>query len=544
MKAISAIIVIILVLMIVVALAALSYAFFSGILTSTTETTEESIERATTTMLAQMKIESASGNNIYVRNTGQTDVSDFSVYINDKPADFNFPDTVEPGETATITITDFIKEGDDIKVVTARGTIFSEKASDPCNDAVLCLEMDEGSGTTTYDHSPYGNDGIFYNGCFIDGELKDYNITNYDGDTPPKRVDGKFGKALEFDSVDDYVEIPDDDSLDFDVTDSFTIEMWVKANNVSSTNRIDMVFLKYPGSAPDIRIYVRFGQFRAYIRDATGYVSVYSSLFPQINTWYHLALVRDVNEDKLLFYTNGNLIGNSIANDTTTFPLINSVPVKIGSSWNGTIDEVRIYRRALSQEEVQADMQSSIPITSAIGSWSFEGSGTFANNTRYWVKVKYGNALDFDGDDDYLNISNTISTTDSITVEAWVRPNNIGFTRHSIYTLGQQDPLGHHWLYYMSNSINWQYKNSSNYVEVSVPTSWNLNQWYHVAVTHDYTAKEVRFYRNGTLLDVIEHTDDVTPIPGRTSKIGAYSVSQHKLSGSIDEVRVYKKAIY
>ncbi|NIO44262.1 MAG: hypothetical protein GTN36_01755, partial [Candidatus Aenigmarchaeota archaeon] len=200
--------------------------------TSTTETTEEAIGRTSSGMLANMKIESMTTNNVYVRNVGQSSLTGFAVYINGEPADFNAPDTVEPGETVTVTITDFIKEGDDIEITTAEGITFNKIAPDPCDDAVLCLEMEEGSGETAYDTAGHsGHDGEFYDESYIDGELKDSNITNEDGDTPPKRVDGKFGKALEFDKVDDYVEIPDDDSLDFNVSDSFTIEMWVKANN-------------------------------------------------------------------------------------------------------------------------------------------------------------------------------------------------------------------------------------------------------------------------------------------------------------------------
>lgn len=60
--------------------------------------------------------------------------------------------------------------------------------------------FDEGSGTIAKDESGSGNDGAIYGA---------------------KWVEGKFGKALEFDGVDDYVKVPDDDSLD--VT---TLSLW------------------------------------------------------------------------------------------------------------------------------------------------------------------------------------------------------------------------------------------------------------------------------------------------------------------------------
>jgi len=205
------------------------------------------------------------------------------------------------------------------------------------------LKFDGGSGTTAKDSSGYGNDGTI-NGATV--------------------VEGKFGSALEFDALDDYVEIPDDDSLDFDLTDSFTIEMWVKANNIPTGSDIGMIFQKYPGGAPDIRIYVRYGMFSGYIRDNSpppdNYVYVFS-IGPEINRWYHLALVRDVDEDNLFLYVNGSLYyGSSVNDDTTTLPLINTESIKLGAhkssgviypTWNGTIDEVRIYNKALTLDE-------------------------------------------------------------------------------------------------------------------------------------------------------------------------------------------------
>ena len=62
---------------------------------------------------------------------------------------------------------------------------------------VLYLDFDEGTGSIAYDKSDYGNDGILYNGsvsCYDDG-------TQNNG--CPTWVEGKFGKALSFDGVDD-----------------------------------------------------------------------------------------------------------------------------------------------------------------------------------------------------------------------------------------------------------------------------------------------------------------------------------------------------
>jgi len=66
--------------------------------------------------------------------------------------------------------------------------------------------FDEGYGSVLKDSSGNGNDGTIYGATW---------------------VDGKFGKALSFDGVDDYVDCGNDRIFDFG-TNTFTIETWVK----------------------------------------------------------------------------------------------------------------------------------------------------------------------------------------------------------------------------------------------------------------------------------------------------------------------------
>ncbi|MCX6013468.1 MAG: hypothetical protein NTV30_08710, partial [Chloroflexi bacterium] len=74
---------------------------------------------------------------------------------------------------------------------------------DPAS-AIGAWLFDEGSGNKVKDSSKNGNDGKL---------------------TGTKWVDGKFGKALDFNGSSDYVEIPDSDSLD--VTNSIAIVAWI-----------------------------------------------------------------------------------------------------------------------------------------------------------------------------------------------------------------------------------------------------------------------------------------------------------------------------
>jgi hypothetical protein len=69
------------------------------------------------------------------------------------------------------------------------------------------------------DSSGYGNDGTIYGATF---------------------VGGKFGKALSFDGVDDYVEVPDSPQLSGSGKD-LTVEAWIKQDRLSDGSIIGKI---------------------------------------------------------------------------------------------------------------------------------------------------------------------------------------------------------------------------------------------------------------------------------------------------------------
>jgi hypothetical protein len=80
-----------------------------------------------------------------------------------------------------------------------------------------------------------------------------------------------------------------------------------------------------------------------------------------LNVWTHLAATYD--GAMLRLYVNGALAGSTALTgslDATTGPLrIGGNSVR--SEWfNGLIDEVRVYSRALSQSEIQTDMNTAV----------------------------------------------------------------------------------------------------------------------------------------------------------------------------------------
>ena len=100
----------------------------------------------------------------------------------------------------------------------------------------------------------------------------------------------------------------------------------------------------------------------------------YGATTLQANTWYFVTGVYDAATSALHVYLNGQLDDGTLLGTVTATQQKSSANVNIGRrpgsnsyNFNGRIDEVRIYARALTQTEIQADM--STPITTSPLSW-------------------------------------------------------------------------------------------------------------------------------------------------------------------------------
>ncbi|MEM5819646.1 MAG: hypothetical protein QXO19_01975 [Candidatus Aenigmatarchaeota archaeon] len=108
MQGISAIIAVVLILLITVSLASAGYLFFSSIFSQTTSTASSGISQITTGMSQNFVIEAVSGKQITIRNTGQTPITNFAIYVDEKPVNFtNSSKIVNPGEIYTFFVYDF-----------------------------------------------------------------------------------------------------------------------------------------------------------------------------------------------------------------------------------------------------------------------------------------------------------------------------------------------------------------------------------------------------------------------------------------------------
>ncbi|MBN1180206.1 MAG: tandem-95 repeat protein [Anaerolineae bacterium] len=202
----------------------------------------------------------------------------------------------------------------------------------------LLLRFEEDAGAAAFgDSSGYGN------------------VAACDGDGCPTVVEGRYGNALQFDGADDWVEGPE-----MDIPDDFTLALWVNPDRTSDGQTF--IGKHTAGGANLIVFGFSTGGYSFNIRGASYAAGT------KTTGWQHLAVVghrTGASTTEVTVYRNGDLLWqhtlSSVAGD------VSGKPWAIGQEWDpggpsdffdGAIDEVAVFDRALSETEIEALMRA------------------------------------------------------------------------------------------------------------------------------------------------------------------------------------------
>jgi hypothetical protein len=330
---------------------------------------------------------------------------------------------------------------------------------------------------------------------------------------------GNANSAYSFNGSSDFINILNSPSLQFN--GGLTISTWVNANTLPSP--VSYFLSKgADGGTPNswnglvtnsqlagVSIYDNIGLNNIYITSNSSTVST--------NTWVNIVFTFDGgNEAKC--YINGQL-ANTAPFSYTTFS--NAYDIKIGKRyitglpyyWHGKIDDVAIYNRAITQQEVNSlytgiaapttsCLPNYVPTNGLVGYWPFcgnandeSGNGNNGNvNGATLTTDRNGNtnsAYSFNGTNNYIQLpNNTQITPPNITVNFWFKilSNNINQRlirqRGYGYDVGYNMQVQHGTA--ATNKLNSTiYTNSTSLYDPILNSFSNNQQWHQFTFSYD-----------------------------------------------------------
>jgi len=236
-----------------------------------------------------------------------------------------------------------------------------------------------------------------------------------------------------------------------------------------------------------------------------------------------------------------------------------------GYHFTGKIDEIRLYKRILSTDEIKnlytikttkANTSTTNKNTSGlVGYWTFDGADTTTTtatdksgsgnngaltNGPTVALGKIGQSLLFNGVNQYVNITKTLSVP--LTVSAWVKLPNLSKSLNTLINTSTHTTLvislnrlgGGETYVYIGNGSSW-------YATPAIISSTNMvaNKWYHVVFTSDGIISKL--YINSS------QVGSSAFIPsgfGTQTYIGTIIIAGGEyFKGNIDDYRIYNKAL-
>jgi len=256
--------------------------------------------------------------------------------------------------------------------------------------------------------------------------------------------------------------------------------------------------------------------------------------------------------------------------------------------FNGKIDEAHVSDIARTPEEIRQNYRSGSAIyggraqladneiiadgnTPALwhlnegkGNVLHDSSGNGNDGIIYgatWKEGIMGNALEFDGVDDYVNCGehSSLQITGDLTLECWAKYDTLG-NQNNFISQGKGNLDGspiNNIIYQLSIQPDkrlrsfWEYGNGNNVpISSTVPADIESGEWHHYAMIRDTINQKITFFVDGVQLgEVVSYVD--APEGGSSTPLqigGAWDFfnndgASNVFDGIIDEVAVYNRTL-
>lgn len=220
---------------------------------------------------------------------------------------------------------------------------------------MLDLEFQEGGGDLANDLSGNANHGTLKNMAFPPTSVSGWNA-------------GRKGTALSFDGSNDYVNCG---TISLAGNTSWTVSMWIKPDAISTQGLYGNAYV--PGKYT--RFYFNTTKLSLY-NDSNNKLGEWNVAL-SANVWQYLVLVCDYSITDLILYIDGVSKGNYdfIVDNSQTIKMIGGYGSASSGTFNGQIDQVRIYNRALPETEIIDSYFDTFGMFERNNLWDYVSSG-------------------------------------------------------------------------------------------------------------------------------------------------------------------------
>jgi hypothetical protein len=442
-----------------------------------------------------------------------------------------------------------------------------------------------------------------FNGNANDESGNGNNGTVYGATLTSNRM-GIANSAYEFDGLNDYIDCGDINQIDGQNT--LCINVWIKSNRNTSYARI----LGKEDSNSNLGINIKLSgpqdigatslyQITSNIRTTSLLPTAYSGFTPDTIQWHMITLIFNgnglLNSDKCKIFIDGALsnsnyydsISNAIANTTFPFWIGGIYPNPTELPYDGLIDDIGIWNRALTQQEVANLYNASLPSTSIpifncpgafmnpglanglVGWWPFCGdaedeSGNGNNGTVNGATLtsdRFGNAnsaYNFNGNN-YITVSDTdaLDLINDFTLSTWFiadsfppnpfgNPINMLICKRSSNVTDIVGALGGHGIWDVNGVPEISTQCHPNAGPQNYPGSAgaiNQHQWYQFVTTYDDANDSVKYYLNGSLVFSSNLSFDVLNTPYDMFFGGLASANSYMWFGRMDDIGIWNRAL-